>query len=488
MGPSDLASKACHNCRRRRIRCDRAVPACQKCAKYGQECLGYGKLFVWNNGVASRGKMMGKTFPLPKAANEVIQRCVSGGDVIPVSLSDPLYQGLDDTSRRYLFHFATNLSGEMAICDITETNPFRSLVPLCQGNPMLLHAINANAALHVSCLHRRDPTNSSQAMVDALSAKHKSLGLLQRALEDIPNIDIDITIAVAHLFIIFELISPVGDEWRAHVHGALQLINYLQTIDPSHSPVPSIRDTLTSDCLTYYVLGNTLTNTGLEPIPDPFLSNSDIIASLTRAEPNSYLSLPTPLLQLLFRACELSNLVSRRSTEPLVLLQQANTLLRAAEAFDAYAWASHLQQNSSPSFCSSSPSPRTQSRIHIALAHQAAVKIYILRSVDTISPREPNTETLVTEIVAHLSLVSARDPVFMATCWPSFIAGAETRNPGYREWAVQRLRRFWELMPWGYVKTAEEVMRTTWELRDRGDMRGSWIQQVKGLERCWLIA
>lgn len=54
--------KACHNCRRRRVRCDSSVPVCQKCAKAGQECLGYGKLFIWNQGVASRGKMMGKTF------------------------------------------------------------------------------------------------------------------------------------------------------------------------------------------------------------------------------------------------------------------------------------------------------------------------------------------------------------------------------------------------------------------------------------------
>ncbi|KAG5955509.1 hypothetical protein E4U57_003397 [Claviceps arundinis] len=40
-------TKPCHNCRRRRLRCDRSWPTCHKCAASEQECLGYGKVFVW---------------------------------------------------------------------------------------------------------------------------------------------------------------------------------------------------------------------------------------------------------------------------------------------------------------------------------------------------------------------------------------------------------------------------------------------------------
>ncbi|EUC45619.1 hypothetical protein COCMIDRAFT_36712 [Bipolaris oryzae ATCC 44560] len=58
----NLPTKSCHNCRKRRWRCDRSLPSCQKCLSAGTECLGYGKLFVWNRGVASRGKMMGKGY------------------------------------------------------------------------------------------------------------------------------------------------------------------------------------------------------------------------------------------------------------------------------------------------------------------------------------------------------------------------------------------------------------------------------------------
>ncbi|CRK19165.1 hypothetical protein BN1723_011797, partial [Verticillium longisporum] len=54
-------TKACHNCRRRRLRCDRSYPSCHKCTTAGHECLGYGKLYKWADGVASRGKLAGKS-------------------------------------------------------------------------------------------------------------------------------------------------------------------------------------------------------------------------------------------------------------------------------------------------------------------------------------------------------------------------------------------------------------------------------------------
>jgi hypothetical protein len=49
--------KPCHNCRRRRLRCDRSWPTCHKCAVSGQECLGYGKVFVWTQGIDSNGNL-----------------------------------------------------------------------------------------------------------------------------------------------------------------------------------------------------------------------------------------------------------------------------------------------------------------------------------------------------------------------------------------------------------------------------------------------
>lgn len=56
-------TKGCYTCRRRRIVCDNGQPTCRKCRDAGKECLGYQKPLVWvKGGVASRGKMMGRSF------------------------------------------------------------------------------------------------------------------------------------------------------------------------------------------------------------------------------------------------------------------------------------------------------------------------------------------------------------------------------------------------------------------------------------------
>lgn len=56
-----MTVKGCYTCRRRRIVCDNGLPTCRKCRNAGKECLGYQKPLVWVKGVASRGKMMGRS-------------------------------------------------------------------------------------------------------------------------------------------------------------------------------------------------------------------------------------------------------------------------------------------------------------------------------------------------------------------------------------------------------------------------------------------
>ena len=116
MTPPQSRPEACHNCRRQRLKCDRALPQCLKCIKRGQECLGYQNLFRW---VASRGKMAGRTFGetmqhrashenssphLPSPVSHSSQQSSRGNiKVSPLgSLTDPLVQDVNYASRKYL--------------------------------------------------------------------------------------------------------------------------------------------------------------------------------------------------------------------------------------------------------------------------------------------------------------------------------------------------------------------------------------------------
>ncbi|PWY63977.1 hypothetical protein BO83DRAFT_431367 [Aspergillus eucalypticola CBS 122712] len=67
MSTPQLFGRACKTCRRRGRRCDRVLPACGTCESNGLVCEGY--LLRWS-GLASRGRLAGKTFPMNAASSE----------------------------------------------------------------------------------------------------------------------------------------------------------------------------------------------------------------------------------------------------------------------------------------------------------------------------------------------------------------------------------------------------------------------------------
>jgi hypothetical protein len=173
--------------------------------------MGYGKLFVWNRGIASRGKMMGKGY------EEKLQRTVgtegeakphdlpmlvwdtagvsqqqtepdfqimptnSVSDVVQMSaqeqdqqmamtavqrpLADPLVNDLDRNSRYYLYHYATQLCEVMVVYDVPGQNPIRDLIPATSAYPLLLQIIVANSAFHVFNISR-NPMDQSAYQAD----------------------------------------------------------------------------------------------------------------------------------------------------------------------------------------------------------------------------------------------------------------------------------------------------------------------------------
>ena len=106
---------ACHNCRRRHLRCDRALPQCLKCINRGRQCLGYEEQFRWENGLSRHGKMdrvkfqdmergdvhlTGTKSSIPPLTATLHADLLSNPDVR--ILCDPVYQDLNDRSRVYL--------------------------------------------------------------------------------------------------------------------------------------------------------------------------------------------------------------------------------------------------------------------------------------------------------------------------------------------------------------------------------------------------
>ncbi|KAF2470035.1 uncharacterized protein BDR25DRAFT_287639 [Lindgomyces ingoldianus] len=544
-----LPTKACHNCRKRRWKCDRSLPVCQKCLSSGTECLGYGKLFVWNQGVASRGKMMGKSFEdmlstkkegqahsapqkpksLPDCNNNAkeddfkatssttmaVVKQVKMETTIYWPLIDPLVKDLNQPSRYYLFHFATQLCGDMVIYDGPGQNPIRDLIPASSVHPLLLQVMLANSALHVYNL-AREPINESRyhenrkpclvayyqavsrfggpfksAYRDALVAKQRALSLLAQSVGSVNESNFDIVLVSILLFINYDLVESGMDKWRVHMEGARRLINLLETAPFQLHEMSKLRKCLLSDLLVFFVLGSTL---DFDNTPKKLIPNSiDLKAILEYAETNNYLSCPAPLLHIMLQAFELPDVQWQQFGEEASLARgHIQLLLEAALSFDPIKWASTFQP--------ASPFEDLKKRISIASAHRSAVCIYITRILPSTHASSllstsrgssvSSLSDLATDILDHLSNLSPGDTVFKSIGWPIFLAGAESDDPVQRAVIVEKLDALWNEMYWGYILTVKELLGVIWSYKDRG-AKGEdicWVTEVKRLGTELLIA
>ncbi|KAM3506473.1 hypothetical protein MY10362_002339 [Beauveria mimosiformis] len=503
-------NKPCHNCRRRRLRCDRSWPTCHKCTSTGQECLGYGKVYVWTEGIDAQGKVKpspgvrraahgenhgvaghpslvlhsGPPPVSPAAIGTVSNRehpvgmskssqnstdtampslpqCSAqqktGGHaayLVPSQLTDPVFQDLDPTSRIYLahsLHLANSLSPKIS-----------------------LSAAISDPGGYLAQLRSKDLV-SHNAVIHALTAKQNAFYHLHRVLGTLDPAGSEVTLAAMHFFVKFDLIDLERGEnqsWQKHLKGASDVLALLTAAEPRDATNLKLRDCVVADCFIYHILGSTLTS-------GPWAAQIthyafELLPVLKRTEVNSYLSCPSEILQIILKASQLSYETPCTDWN-LTAADQALMLIREVLNFDIPAWATQLQQASNVT--------DVESRIHVASAHRSAVCLYIFQALPLArAVQVVDTQTLVDDILNHLSQIGKADPYFKASSWPTFIAGAESRDAEKRMWTLTRLMEIWEVCPWGYVFTAIEMLKATWQMQDirPEDENVNWLQELKG--------
>ncbi|KAK8144827.1 hypothetical protein G3M48_005258 [Beauveria asiatica] len=539
-------NKPCHNCRRRRLRCDRSWPTCNKCTTTRQECLGYGKVYVWtecidaqgkvkpspgvrraahgeNHGVAghpslvllhsgpppvsrpaigtvsNREHLVGTSkspqnptdTAMPSPPQCSAQQKMGGHAAYLVSsqLTDPVFQDLDPTSRIYLAHFANRVCQDLVARDGPITNPFRELIPLTRIHPLLLNIIIATSALHLAnslspktslSAAISDPGSylaqlrskdlvSHNAVIHALTAKQNAFYHLRRVLGTLGFVGSEVTLAAMHFFVKFDLIDLERGEnqsWQKHLKGASNVLALLTAAEPRDATNLKLRDCVVADCFIYHILGSTLTS---GPWAAHFAHYAfELLPVLKRTEVNSYLSCPSEILQIILKASQLSYETPCTKWN-FTAADQALMLIREVRDFNIVAWATQLLTD-------------VGSRIHVASAHRSAVCLYIFQALPLArAVQVVDTHALVDEILYHLSHIGKADPYFKASSWPTFIAGAESRDAEKRMWTMTRLMEIWEVCPWGYVFTAIEMLKATWQMQDARpeDESVNWLQELK---------
>ncbi|KAK4236346.1 fungal-specific transcription factor domain-containing protein [Achaetomium macrosporum] len=480
--PEGASSRACYNCRRRRLRCDRSRPTCRKCWSTGVECLGYGTVLRWANAPAVRGRLVGQlavTSSNPQPTSIELNR--SSYSIGP-SLLDPLLNDLDPKARHYVHHFTVKVCQDLVSFDQHDRNPFRLILPLAAKFNYLQAIIVATGAMHMAAaLHGRQDREARSELVDALVAKDKAIRLLRSAVDCVTPADQAMVLAATVFLINLDLIDSGKGGWQAHIEAASTLMMSLN--DPVHAPDQSLMpllDAIAADCLTYRVLGSAISGVCLTSWDDDL---ADLLPVLRRAEPYSYHCCPPEILQILLSASSLCG----HGAAGQARVERALSLLHQARSLDVANWVYSIRGLSAQDDLAT--------RVSIALAHQATACLYILLAVPEAAPSPFAVDMLVQEVLRHLDAVPIDHVHLKGTIWPTFMVGAQTDDPAQRAWCIERMQAVWARnpwsCPWGYIRTAVQTMQDLWEARDRepaGAGRSNWLLELKRVrDKCLIV-
>ncbi|KAK3994323.1 acriflavine sensitivity control protein acr-2 [Cladorrhinum sp. PSN332] len=468
-------TKACHNCRRRRLRCDRSHPFCHKCSLNGEECLGYGTIIRWANAPAIRGKLAAPRGPqsaLMTTTATCIQPC----------LIDPLLNRLDAKSRNYMHHFTTLVCRDLVSIDQKDLNPFRAMIPLAGRFDYLQAIVVATGAMHLATLTNFHNGTGGAELVDALAAKDKAIRLLKKAISTVTPASQAMILAAVVFFVNLDLIDSGKGGWPAHIEAATALMSSLRKQSLEDSTLMSLVDVIAADCLTYRILGTTISTVDISWAEDQ--ETDGLFDVLRRAEAHSYHCCPPVMLEIIMATSRLS-----RAAEGLEKTAEALGLLKRALLFPVEEWVHSIRGLSLEE-------DDLAVRVSLASAHRAAACLYILLTVPEVeSLGILSLDGLVQEVKGYLSEVPTDHILLKGTVWPMFMAGAQTVDAEQREWYLERLGTVWAknpwICPWGYIRTAVEMLKELWATRDKvgRDVEGwNWLHEMKARrEKCLIV-
>ncbi|KAI5463913.1 fungal-specific transcription factor domain-containing protein [Mariannaea sp. PMI_226] len=167
----------CQLCKKRRVKCDRGQPLCQKCIRRGLECPGYSSQIRWAGGAALRGR-------LKELQSLVLQTSPKANDTItlmPESIEGFCVQELVD-------YYDQHVAKYMVWVD-TDNNLFRRfIIPLAQTHRVVRLAIVAVSAQHAS-RNREGATISESTRNEAISTIRAYISDIMHGLTHGNNLD-----------------------------------------------------------------------------------------------------------------------------------------------------------------------------------------------------------------------------------------------------------------------------------------------------------
>lgn len=367
------------------------------------------------------------------------------------------------------------------------------MIPLAGQFDYLQAIVVATGAMHFATLRNYHTGMRGAELVDALLAKDKAIRLLKSAIKTVTPASQTMILAAVVLFVELDLIDSGKGGWPAHIEAATALMSSLrkQSLLQGHqldSTLVSLVDIIAAEGLTYRILGTTISRVDISWTEYQTAEESEgLFDVLRRAEAHSYHCCPPAVLEIIMATSRLS----QAEDEP-ARTSEALALLSRALSFPVEEWVHSIRGLSLEE-------DDLSVRVSLASAHRAAACIYILLTVpdaeQLTSSVSITLEGLVHDVRRFLAEISIDHVLLKGTVWPMFMAGAQTDDPAQREWYLERMGTVWVknpwICPWGYIRTAFEMLKEMWIVRDRmgTDVKGwNWLQEMKARsEKCLIV-
>lgn len=258
----------CRTCNRRRIRCDRTLPLCSKCANKDLICPGYGKPLRWTNAIAVRGHLRGRTAPSEPQAAEVHKPTGDTDDLFQVSprevatddVTTTLERFTEPVIRRLLHHYEIAITPIMPWIDSSCNGYRRLILPLAESQPILRLAILATAAKHAAFDTGVDENLlecASETAITKITLRLSQLTVQNPDTTTRYNVDpVDMQAIIAAVLVLSDcsLLQSNLDVAQFHREGIRTLLNTLSCTTDSHTEMVAF---LQNEAAAYDVLACT---------------------------------------------------------------------------------------------------------------------------------------------------------------------------------------------------------------------------------------
>ncbi|KAI2863572.1 transcriptional regulator family: Fungal Specific TF [Aspergillus niger] len=492
---ANCAGVPCWTCRRRRLKCDRALPNCGKCTSLQRPCLGYSteKPLRWTDSVASRGKLTGKKVP-HHAQHFPINRV----------LNDPGLQNVPPSMRDYIAYFEQKCCQEFVLYDFEQVNPFKEFIRLIPSCPGLCHAVVSVAALHqafriasapcndntMACKSNPNEVQISQraeqmhhlyqlpAYHDALYHKQRTLSFLRSEAYAGCLSKPGGVIASIILSIWFELMDSGRDSWRYHLRGLREVMPKrglslaLFRNGELAADLPQMSEYFDTSYAIFEIIGSTFVK-AKQPY-QPLFSMSPTIDILKRSESQTWIGCPATLLYVL-------SLVNAAASSSHKMLP--------GSIYNIY---SHLRNFSPMKWAVAGAEIHyIKPRYQFACVWQAAIEIYALQVLPVLFEIDLSNERRISislnSILHHLKSINPTDVHLKGILWPAFVIGAEVQTMSQMVLITDVFGHLWTVWHCYNVTNALKVLEKIWARRAIEGSSRRWIEYVYEWGEDWMF-